>query len=623
MNPVVIKATLRTVVLAAALVGVLSLGACGGGGGAGAGAGPGSPTKQPPTSPGDSNPPPPVTHPPAAGVNPGTQPPATAGQPPVTSLAATSRTEAARFLTQATFGANKASIDALLNDFGGNYAAWIDHQLAQASPAPGYYKYVSEANGPGSVFGLFWRHATYDDAQLRQRMAFALSQIFVTSAEMRFFPEAYRTNAAASYFGMLTDQAFSPYRATLEKVTLHPYMGLYLGTLGNQKESADGKTIPDQNYAREVMQLFSIGLHELSTDGTAKAGPDNLPIPTYNSQDIAGLSRVFTGWAWNNGSNFHQDCGLREGDICNDKPMRPFSSFHSKLEKRFLGTTIPPGTDIQTSLQMALDRIASHPNVAPFMARRLIQQFVTSNPTRDYINRVAHVFNTTGGDMGQVIKAVLLDPEARDADYAQRTPGFGKVREPVIRLTNWLRAFDLVRPDGSSLEKKPLYFEMASKRGELCQYPMSSPSVFNFWRPGYVPNARFAEAAGGLGMVAPEMQAVQEVCVATYLQMMKAVVGGMKDNGSSNLVFGLTNGNGDVLMKSSYVREMGMDSSALVATLNEELAAGRMPAALRSRIVAAMNSVPSPMPPNPAHQQRRVQIAVFLTMASPEYLIQK
>jgi uncharacterized protein (DUF1800 family) len=511
----------------------------------------------------------------------------------------------------------------LMNSFGGDYGAWVDSQLTKVSPKPSYYEYVSQGSGPGSVFGLFWRHATYDEAQLRQRMAFALSQIFVTSAERRFFPEASRTNAAASYYGMLTDQAFGQFRATLERVTLHPYMGLYLGTLRNQKESADGKTIPDQNYAREVMQLFSIGLHELNTDGTAKSGPDGLAIPTYNSQDVAGLSRVFTGWAWNNGSSFYQDCGLRLQDVCNDKPMRAFPSFHSKLEKKFLGTTVPANTDIQTSLALALDRIASHPNVAPFIARRLIQQFVTSNPTRDYINRVAHVFNTTNGDLGQVVKAVLLDAEARDADYALRTPGFGKVREPVIRLTNWMRAFEMVRPNGAPLQKDPLHFEMASKRGELCQYPMSSPSVFNFWRPGYVPNAAFAEGAEGLGLVAPEMQVVQEVCVATYLQMMKAVVGGVKNNGSSNLVFGLTNVNGQVLMKSSYSRELGMDPATLVATLNEELVAGRMPQDLRDQLVAAMNSVPSPQPPNPVNQLQRVQIAVFLTMASPEYLIQK
>jgi uncharacterized protein (DUF1800 family) len=614
------KALGRVPQLAAAFVAVVLLSACGGGSGGTVGTT--TPPGNPVTNPGGGEPPV-VTNPPAEGVSPGTHPPKTLGQPPVASTVATSRTEAARFLAQATFGANQASIDELMNVFGGNYAAWIDSQLEKASPSPSYYQYVSQATGPGSVFGLFWRHATYDDAQLRQRMAFALSQIFVTSAEMRFFPEAYRTNAAASYYGMLTDQAFSPYRETLERVTLHPYMGLYLGTLRNQKESADGKTIPDQNYAREVMQLFSIGLLELNTDGTAKSGPDGLAIPTYNSQDIVGLSRVLTGWGWNNGSSFFQDCGLRQQDVCNNMPMRAFPSFHSKLEKRFLGSAIPPNTDIQTSLTLALDRIASHPNVAPFIARRLIQQFVTSNPTRDYVNRVAHVFNTTNGNLGQVVKAVLLDAEARDTDYARRTPGFGKVREPVIRLTNWMRAFELVRLNGASLEKNPLHFEMASKRGELCQYPMSSPSVFNFWRPGYVPNAAFAESAEGLGLVAPEMQVVQEVCVATYLQMMKAVVGGIKDNGSSNLVFGLTNGSGDVLMKSSYSRELGMDPVTLVATLNEELVAGRMPQDLRDKLVTAMNSVPNPQPPNPANQLRRVQIAVFLTMASPEYLIQK
>lgn len=610
---------------------VLSLSACGGGGGGGGAPSGPAPIGKPGGGGGDplpGGPPPPVTNPPAVGLAPGMHPPPTVGAPPVTSLVAANRTEAARFLTQATFGASEGSINELMGaPFNGNYAAWIDAQLAKSAPSPSYYVHVVGNNqNPGSLFSLFWRHATFGDAQLRQRMAFALSQIFVTSAEISFFPEAYRKSAAAAYYGMLTDNAFSPYRKVLEDVTLNPYMGLYLGMLRNQKDSADGKIIPDQNYAREVMQLFSIGLHQLNTDGTVTSGPNGGPIPTYDSDDIAGLSRVFTGWSWDNegASDFGDDCGLREQDHCNKLPMRPFDNFHSKLEKKFLGATVPANASTQDSLKIALDRIASHPNVAPFMARRLIQQFVTSNPTRDYINRVAHVFNTTNGNFGQTVKAVLLDPEARDVEYAQRTPGFGKVREPVIRLTNWLRAFPLVKAGGSGTAPVAgdiADFDFASKRSELCQYPMSSPSVFNFWRPGYVPNAAFAQVNGGGGLVAPEMQIVQEVCVATYLEMMKAVVGGVKQNSFGDLVFGLTDNNGQVLIKSSYERQRLMaNATVLVDSLNEELAAGRMPQDLRDRIVTAVNSVTGT---NTASQLRRVQIAVFLTMASPEYLIQK
>jgi uncharacterized protein (DUF1800 family) len=582
---------------------VVSVAACGGGGG----------DSGPSVSPGIGTPTPAPTVSPSPSASPTPSPSSTPGQPPVDSPVAGSRTEAARFLTQASFGATEESINTLLKPqaqggFDGNYEKWIDAQLAMAPSQP-------EFSGDHDLFGLFWRHAVFGDDQLRQRVAFALSQIFVTSAERDFFPEAWRYHASASYYNMLTRNAFGNYRAVLEDVTLHPYMGLYLGTLKNQKESADGSIIPDQNYAREVMQLFSIGLHQLNPDGSVKRDAANQPLPTYSNQDIAGLARVFTGWNWDGGS-FGGDCGIAQD--CNRKPMKSFQPFHSTLEKKFLGKTIPAGTNATESLKQALDHIAAHPNVAPFIARRLIQRFVTSNPSSEYIGRVASAFKGSNGNLGQTIKAVLLDKEARDTGYASRTEGFGKLREPVIRLANWMRAFELTRGNGAALQKLPSEFTMMSKRDELCQYPMSAPSVFNFWRPGYVPNKVF----GDKGLVAPEMQVVHEVCTANYLNMMAAVISGTKDAGSSNgiLTFGLTDGNGNIVLKSSYAKELPLDGAALAARVNELLAAGRMPQELQDKIKAAVESVPAT---SDANRLRRAQIAVFLTMASPEYLVQK
>jgi uncharacterized protein (DUF1800 family) len=592
--------------------------ACGGSGGSVVGA---------PQLPNNGNPP--VNDPPVV-IPPGNQPPVndpppTGGKPPVGSGIASTRLQAARFLTQATFGPTEASIDEFMRPeaeggFGGSYEKWIDAQLSPAMSAPSYMSHVDQAGG-NSIFGLFWRHSVFGADQLRQRMAFALSQIFVTTAERDFFPEAWRFSTAASYQDLLKTNAYGSYRSLLQDVSMHPYMGIYLGTMRNQKESADGLTIPDQNYAREVMQLFSIGLNQLNPDGTLKRDAQGQPIPTYNNTDIAGLSRVFTGWGWNHGpgtnTSFATDCGLREIN-CNYMPMKGFDSHHSKLEKTFLGKTIPAGTTIHNSLKQALDHIASHPNVAPFMSRRLIQQFVTSNPSREYIGRVSAVFNSTGGDLGLVLKAILLDPEARDINYANQTESFGKLREPVIRLANWMRAFELTTPSGQPLDGSATPFHIASKRRELCQYPFSSPSVFNFWRPGYVPNAAFASR----GLVAPEMQVVHEVCVASYLQMMKAVIDGSKDSGSTAGIsqFGLTDGFGNVRIKSSYARELNLDSSALVARLNELLAAGRMPPDLQNTIKTAVDAIPVD---NDANKLRRVKVAVLLTMASPEYLVQK
>jgi uncharacterized protein (DUF1800 family) len=590
---------------------LLSVAACGGGGGEGNG-----PVVPPPVG-GTPTPTPIPTATPTATPTPTGAPTATPSptptKDPVDSPVASSRAEAARFLTQASFGATEESITQLLKPqaqggFEGNYAKWIDAQLAKAPSQP-------EFSGDHDLFGLFWRHAVFGDDQLRQRMAFALSQIFVTSAERDFFPEAWRYHASASYYNMLTRNAFGNYRTVLEEVTLHPYMGLYLGTLKNQKESADGSIIPDQNYAREVMQLFSIGLQQLHADGSVKRDTAGQPLPTYNNQDIAGLSRVFTGWSWDSGS-FGGDCGITQD--CNRKPIKSFAAFHSTLEKQFLGKTIAPGTNATDSLKQALDHIAAHPNVAPFIARRLIQQFVTSNPSGPYVGRVAAVFTSSGGNFGQVIKALLLDKEARDTAYANSVEGFGKLREPVIRLANWMRAFELTRGNGATLQKLPGEFVMASKRDELCQYPMSSPSVFNFWRPGYVPNKVFGEK----GLVAPEMQVVHEVCTANYLNMMAAVISGTKDAGSSNgiLQFGLTDGNGNIVLKSSYAKELQLDAAALATRMNELLAAGRMPQELQDKIKAAVESVPAT---SDANRLRRARIAVFLTMAAPEYLVQK
>jgi uncharacterized protein (DUF1800 family) len=563
---------------------------------------------------------PPVLSQPVAALPPGTEPPPTVGAPPGKASVATTRLEAARFLTQASFGATEASIDDLMGRLGGDYARWIDEQLLKPVVAPSYYDYVvsSSPAAPSSLFGMFWWRATYGGDQLRQRMAFALSQVFVTSADLGFFPE-YRQTTAASYYDTLYSGAFANYRTVLKEVTFHPYMGMYLNTLRNQKEN--GSNIPDQNYAREVMQLFSIGLYQLNQNGTVKRDANQSPLAAYTNRDIEGLSRVFTGLGWDQDVNFFSDCGIRSADICNNKPMKAFPAFHSTLEKTFLDTTIAArsgndtASNMGSDLNLAFDGIANHPNTAPFISRRLIQQFVTSNPSRDYVGRVAQAFATHDGNLGQVIKAVLLDAEARDVAYANRTDSFGKLREPVIRMTNWLRAFDLVKPGRVVLDPTVVRnFEFSSKRNELCQYPMSAPSVFNFWRPGFVPNKNFAQANAGNGLVAPEMQVVHEVCSAKYLRMLKAVV-----KRSSNLIFGLTKSD-ELLMMSTYQQEIGLGTQALVARMNELLMAGRMSESLQKTINAAVDSI---APDSRQGQLRRAQIAVFLTMASSDYLVQK
>jgi uncharacterized protein (DUF1800 family) len=524
----------------------------------------------------------------------------------VQDLRADSRAEASRFLTQATFGPHDAAVDELMlaTGFNGSFAAWIDAQLEQ--PA-----WANQHGAAGDVIPSWWRQAVQGPDQLRQRSAFALSQIFVTSLA---YPEGWRRRMVASYYDMLTRNALGNYRQLLKDVTLHPYMGLYLGTYNNQKEN--GLNNPDQNYAREVMQLFSIGLVQLKLDGTPKLDAAGRPIPTYTNADIAGLSRVFTGWSGAGVGSFGNDCS--DEVPCATQPMKPFAGSHSTLAKSFLGKTIPPGTGPTESLEQALDHLANHPNVAPFISYRLIQQFVTSNPSPAYVGRVAKVFKDNSADpqqLGKVLKAVLLDPEARDPGYPARNPSFGKLREPVLRVTHWMRAFEVSKPTGG-----PASFNFLNNQDVLCQWPLHSPSVFNFWRPGYVPpNTDFALANPSL--VAPEMQAVHEVCVATYLNFMMAAIDGDRFffDGEAR---GLIDANGTQQLASKYTKEVAVanDADVLVERMNQLLAYGQMPQQLKREVRDAVNQVPAS---SDANRVKRAKLAAFLTMASAEYLTQK
>ncbi|MFN5270384.1 MAG: DUF1800 family protein, partial [Hyphomonadaceae bacterium] len=342
-----------------------------------------------------------------------------------TSLAAIDASGAARFLNQATFGPTADSIAALT---GSSYEAWIDAQLKMPrGPLALDYmdRRIQEARSDelaNYFYSYFWRSAVTGQDQLRQRATFALSQIFVVSfANTRVTPRGM-----ASYYDMLNRNAFGNYRTLLEDVALHPMMGIYLSHLGNQKENLATGQNPDQNFAREILQLMSIGLFELNLDGTPKRDASGNLIPTYSQDDIIGLSKVFTGISWQNPKptansflGYEQTNASRFGPSW-VSPMIFYPSFHSTSEKKFLGVTIPAASTPDTAgdLKVALDTIFNHPNVAPFISRQYIQRLVTSNPSPDYVRRVAQVFINNGqgvrGDLGAVVKAVLLDPEARN-----------------------------------------------------------------------------------------------------------------------------------------------------------------------------------------------------------------
>jgi uncharacterized protein (DUF1800 family) len=527
--------------------------------------------------------------------------------------------EAARFLTQATFGPTGAEIVAVRD--ANNLAAWINAQQA-LPPGPGALATLDarlaemrvtnpNANlSANSFYEHFWRQAATGQDQLRQRVTFALSQIFVIS----FADSGVEPRGVASYYDMLNRNAFGNYRTLLREVSLHPMMGRYLTHLGNQKEDPNTGRTPDENFAREILQLMSIGLYALNLDGSVQRDASGAPIPTYSSADVSNLAKVFTGFGWHNATPSNST--FFGGQPHPDRtvlPMIGYPNFHSTSAKTFLGATIPATTvaNPMGDLDAALDIIFNHPNVGPFVARQMIQRLVTSNPSAGYIQRVATVFNNNGsgvrGDMGAVVRAVLLDTEARTGG-ANSAANQGKIREPVLRLSAWMRAFGATSTSGN------WSVGSTSASTSLGQSPMTSPSVFNFFRPGYSPpNTKM----GGAGLVAPEMQIVDEVTTAGYLNTIyNAVVNGI---GSGNDV------------KANYAAEIALadNPAALADHLDTLLLHGTMTAGTRQKLIDAVTSVAIPAGANVTQTQidaaklNRARLGVVMAMASPDFIVQR
>lgn len=476
--------------------------------------------------------------------------------------------DVARFLTQATFGPKQAEIDALVstinNQHGGDrvaaFNAWIDSQFAldqtkllaftQAADAdewarrgtdPINFTNNDEPRHHNRRRG-WWTIAAQANDQLRQRVAFALSEIFVVSeneTEVRT-----RHYGAANFYDQLGARADGSYRTLLAEVSKSPIMGKYLSHLKNQKAIIDSGTgqiliSPDENYAREVMQLFSIGLVHRHPDGTLKLGADGLPVPTYTNADITELARVFTGWSFSkrhgskasgypveDNTNFNQGNGPRYFQASWTNPLKSFPAYHDTGAKNVLGVSIAAGLNGQQDLDASLDILFNHPNVAPFISRLLIQRLVTSNPSSGYVYRVAQKFVNNGsgvrGNLKAVVKAILLDYEARSLDVVTNV-GYGKQKEPIIRYLQLVRALDGKSnlplsqlssygypagqldnfPAGATLLRYP------DTDNPLSQTPQSAPSVFNWFLPDFNPGGAIA----GAGLAAPELQLSTETTV--------------------------------------------------------------------------------------------------------------
>ena len=504
--------------------------------------------------------------------------------------------QAARFLMHATLAPSEAAIAAVRRL---GYAAWLDQALAQPA-SRGNWDYLVDkgmaanpdaALVPMGVDAQVWQRLLTAPDALRQRVTLALSEIFVVAFDG--VTGAYRQFMLAGYWDLLASHAFGNFRWLLEKVTLSPAMGLYLNMAGNQKEDPATGRQPDENFARELMQLFTIGLHELNLDGTPKRDAAGQPIETYDQDTVTQLARVFTGW------HIRRPPG-EAGPAFARRPMVLDPAQHSPQPVSFLGRNIPANTPGRQALTMALDTLFEHPNVGPFIGRQLIQRLVTSNPSRHYVRRVASAFDNNGegvrGDLKAVLRAVLLDHEAR-GDAGLADPAFGKLREPVLRFVHWARLFK-----ASSLSGTWNAGNTSDPATSLGQSPMRSPSVFNFFRPGYSPpNTPIATK----GMVAPEFQLVNESSVAGYLNFMQAAIGGLHPD-----------------LRPDYAAEVALaDRPALLLDrLNLLLCAGQLGAATRRLIVDAVEAMPGA---SPQHRRHRAQAAVMLVMASADYLVQR
>jgi len=450
--------------------------------------------------------------------------------------------------------------------------------------------------------------------QLRQRVAYALSQIFVISDNTATVSNGLE--GSSSYYDMLLQNALGNFRQLLFEVTRHPMMGRFLTHYQNRKADLDTGTRADENYAREVMQLFTIGLYRLNQDGTYQSVINGRATETYTNDQITEFARVFTGFTDEDNNPNAVGTGVGRVDFPRvrpqnyTQPMKMWEPQHDTGVKALLsypGVSKPILPAGQTGLQDindAIDNLFEHPNTGPFIGRLLIQRLVTSNPSNGYVSRVSAAFANNGqgqrGDMLTVIKAILLDPEARNIAFLT-DPEHGKLREPFLRITHLLRAFRF-----NPTANLPGYNLGGISSAALGQFPLSAPSVFNFYSPDYAPPG----AIGDAGLMGPEFQIL-------------------------NTVFGITTPNSIyALLYSSRVGSFSLDlspqaalgnnSKVLVDNIDRLLTHGTLSAETRAKVIMAIDSITNRMVPSgDTLGLTKARMAIYLIAVSPDYTVLK
>lgn len=548
----------------------------------------------------------------------------TGGTPAPTVVTPQTDEEAARFLLQASLSASTAEISAVRSD---GYEPWLDRQMSRNNDQSARQYFASNGfdrvNSERYYFSsrladnMLWSQLLSGGSAVRKRAALAMSEFFVIS--INGINNTWRSQGVGEYWDILNRHAFGNFRDLLEDITLSPVMGIYLNTLGNRKADPNSGRVPDENFGREIMQLFTIGLFELNNDGTVRTSGGE-PIETYDNDDVTGISKVFTGYDYDyTGIGFTPDGGGGNFDVPDpDYTRNPMTadpsrwrfprneSYHSDAEKTFLGVTIPANTGPEESLRIALDTLFNHPNVGPFFGKQMIQRLVTSNPSPAYVDRVANAFNDNGsgvrGDLRAVFKAILLDDEAL-SNANITNANFGKLREPMLRFIQWGRTFGAQSSDG--------IFDLRDTSdtvNRLGQSPMRSPSVFNFFRPGYVPAG---SQAADRNLLAPEFQLVNETSVAGYVNTMERVIDGS--------VFWLR----DVSPQYTAEIDLADDTDALLDHLNLVLTAGQLSENSRGLIKPVLDEIEVTATSDTETKLSRVHLGVLLIMASNDYLVQK
>ena len=504
-----------------------------------------------------------------------------------------SEAQASRFLAQATIGYSKSDISAVRSM---GIGPWLNMQFGMTRPQTfwdfliaGGFDAAANINSTSGFDPMIWSQLMSSSDIVRQRIGLALLDIWAVGIDG--INTSWRPFVMAAYLDVLWDNSLGNYRDIMEGVSTSVAMGSFLTYLGNVKANPATGAIPDENYARELMQLFTIGLYELNMDGSQVLSA-GAPVATYSQADVSQAARVWTGYNYASADNT-TPARMR-------RPMAIIATRHETEATSLLNgaITIAAGTDGVTARKIALDGLFNHKTLPPFVCRQLIQRLVTSNPSGAYINRVANVFVNNGsgvrGDMKAVVRAILTDVEARD-DAQITSTTFGKLRDPVQRLTHWARAFNVTSPT-----KLWPFGNVSSSANRLGQSPGRTPSVFNWFRPGYTPPGT-AIANGGL--VAPEFQITNEPSIIAYVNYMQALI---------------ISGAGEAKPDYSSLTALASDSQKLLIELNLVLAADQISAATLAQMKAALDTIAVA---TSAGLNNRIYAAILLVMASPEYLV--